>query len=454
MSSLNTFEDPLHLTDAGNAARFVREHHEKVKYCGALGAWFQWNGRRWTRDSCEQRVECAKETASKLFQDAGRVAQASPKLAEAIEQWARKSEGASRIEAMIRLARSDPKIAVDPDVFDRDPWALNCSNGTLDLRTGALRPHNRNDMISKLAPTMYDPAARAPRWESFLTEVLPDPDLREYVRRAVGYSITGDVSEQVLFFAYGSGANGKSTFINAILAILGVGDDAYSKQAAPNLLTLRKGERHPVELADLRGARFITTVEIDDGERFAESLLKQLTGGDLISARKMRENFSSFRPTCKIWIAANHRPRVRGTDHAIWRRIHVLPFTVRIEKPDRNLQEKLQAESPGVLNWALQGAREWHQQGLDPPRAVLEATETYRRDEDVLGEFLEAQCVCETGAKVKLATLHEKFSQEQPGWTSRRFTGALRERNFQTVRASDGTYILGLRGKNELGTDL
>jgi putative DNA primase/helicase len=306
-------------------------------------------------------------------------------------------------------------------------------NGTIDLHTGELHPHKREDLITKLAPVEYDAEAVAPNFEAFLEQVLPSEELRRFVQRAIGYSLTGDVSEQVLLFMYGAGANGKSTLINAVLSMLG----DYGMQAAPELLTAKQGT-HPTELADLQGARLAASVEVEDGRRLAESLVKQLTGGDRIKARFMRQDFFEFEPTHKVILAANHKPTIRGTDHAIWRRIKLIPFEVTIPKAkqDPRLFAKLRGELPGILAWAVRGCLEWQRDGLGEPEEVRKATEAYRAEMDVLAAYIDERCWLGANAEAQAKPLFDDYrswcdANGERSESQRRFATRLAERGLE-----------------------
>jgi putative DNA primase/helicase len=368
-----------------------------------------------------------------------------------VQKWALESESARRINAMLDLARSEPGIPILPGDLDRDPWLFNCENGTLELRTGTLREHRREDYITKLCPTPYDPGAGCPTFLAFLADVFAgQADLIAYVRRQLGHALSGDTSEHLLHVWWGGGANGKSTLLGAVLHALGAD---YALTAPPDLLLTRRGERHPTELAALFGKRLVVCQETGAGRRLNEALVKWLTGGDRITARRMRENFWEFDPTHKAILVTNHRPEVRGTDGGIWRRIRLVPFTVTFpeERQDKRLPEKLRAEAPGILAWMVAGFRDWQEGGMRPPRAVLDATRAYRCDEDILGEFL-AEC-CELGAHFTCAAgeLYARFRSwcegagEREVPSQKRFGAALGERGFGRTHTMKGALYQGLR---------
>ena len=371
-------------TDLGNAERFRDQHGRRVLYCATWGRWFVWDGRRWAPDDTQRVLELGAATARAIWDEAA--AELDKERRAALGKHALRSENRQRIEAAVSLASAFQDLAVRTDDLDHDQWSLNVENGTLDLRSGTLRPHNQADLMTKLAPVTFDPAAEAPTWAAFLERVLPDPGVRDFMQRFMGYALTGDVSDQSLLFLWGSGANGKSTFLNAVLHVLG----DYGQQAPPDLLIQTSGDRHPTELADLQGMRFVAASEVDEGRRWAEARLKLLTGGDRVTARRMRADFYSFAPSHKLAVAANHRPVVRGQDHAIWRRLRLVPFTVTIPEADRDphLLDKLKAEAPGILRWAVEGCRAWQRDGLRAPGAVLAATTGYREEMDALGDFI------------------------------------------------------------------
>jgi putative DNA primase/helicase len=436
-------EQPYPLTDAGNAERFAGRNRDEVRFVHGPDRWLVWDGARWAYDDLREVLRRAKDSARSIHLEAQLAGDS--KVGEKISKHAWKSERRQSIDAALALARAEPPLAIVPDDLDRDPDLFNVENGTIELRTGKLRSHAPADGITKLAPIAFDAAAAAPRWEAFLRRVIPDVAVREYVQRAVGYACSGSVAEHVLFFLYGTGRNGKSTFLELLLLLLG----EYAKAAPHNLLLASKQDRHTAEIATLMGFRFVTANEAAEGRAWDEAKVKWLTGGDTISARWMHGNPFTFWPSHKFWIAANHKPRVSGTDLGFWRRVHLIPWTVTIpeEDVDKELLAKLRAELPGVLRWAVEGCLEWHRSGLRPPPAVLAATKEYRSGEDVIGAFLGERTT--TGERVDQPALYAEYRlwAEKGGerhMSARAFGAGLEERGYQRDRSHGRTWILGL----------
>lgn len=435
------------LTETGNAERLVDHYGDYIRFCHPWGVWLAWDGHRWKRDQIGQVRRWAKAVVRSIYDEISKAE--TKEQRDKIYAWGKRSEGAAARAAMLKNAEAEAGMAILPEEMDRQPFLLNVMNGTVDLETGKLRPHDQADMLTKLAPVYYDADATCPTFLAFLERVLPDPDVRAFLRRMAGYGMTGVTSEQCLAFFYGSGANGKSTFLSIMQELLG----DYAQEAAPDLLTSRGGDRHPTELADLFGARWVSSIEVDEGKRLAETLVKQMTGGDKMKARFMRTDFFQWTPTHKLFLAANHKPEIRGTDYAIWRRIHMIPFTVTIppEERDGKLGAKLMAELPGILNWAIGGCLEWQQRGLGVPQAVADATEEYRQEQDILAVFLEDQCVIERTASAPTSALYKAYTTWcEAGGTkpiaSQAFGRRLTERGMTPGRGRDGkrTWV-GLR---------
>ncbi len=435
----------FNLTDLGNAERFDARHGRDVLYCYPWGKWLVWTGARWERDDSGRVHRMAKEAVRGIYAEAA--AAEDEERRKALARHATRSEAEARIRAMLELAKSD--VPVSPEQLDRDPWLLNCPNGTVDLRTGDLRPHRREDLLTKMAGVEYDPDAAAPAWAAFLERVLPGEELRGFVRRAAGYSATGDTSEQCMFINHGAGNNGKSTFQEALAAALG----DYAMRAPTEMLMVRRTGGVPNDVARLKGARFVTASETEEGRRLAESLVKDLTGQDTITARFMRAEFFDFKPTHKLWLSTNHKPEIRGTDNAIWRRIRLIPWSVAIPpaERDRKLPEKLRAELAGVLAWAVQGSLEWQREGLGESEEVRAATAEYRAEQDVLAAFIEERCVIAPNASAPATPLYHVYKAwcEETGErveTQKRFGMRLTERGFEREKA--GVYYwlgIGLR---------
>ena len=359
-----------------------------------------------------------------------------------------RSEAQPRIKGLIDLAKSEPGISVDIDQLDKDHWLLNVLNGVIDLRTGKLLLHDPERLITKMAPVTFDMNATCPTFENFLKEILNnDQQLIRFIQRTVGYLLTGEVSEQAIVFFWGTGANGKSTLLNVLRDILG----DYAKQAAPNLLTVRLGESHPTELADLEGARLVTASEIGSGKRLDEALVKHLTGGDRIKGRRMRQDFYEFRPTLKLVVATNNKPIIQGTGNAIWRRVKLIHFNVTIsaDRQDRKLSEKLRDEYPGILAWAVRGTLDWQKHRLGEPEAVRTATGIYQSEMDQVGSFLKEMCTRSNDMEISHKDMYREYSawctdnREVP-MTKRVFSTDMKQRDFKDKRRTYGYVWVGI----------
>lgn len=430
------------LTDLGNAERLVSRAGHDLRYVQEWGRWLVWTGKRWEPDRAGLVKRRAKATVRQIYTEAASVADDDAR--KEIAKWAMRSEARQRIDALIDLAQSEKDVAVLPEALDLDPWLLNCENGTIDLRAGTLRPHERGALITKLAPAVYDPDAACPTWLAFLDTIMAgNQDLIDFLQRAVGYSLTGLVSEQVLFFAYGKGGNGKSTFVETLTALLG----DYAQKAPKGFLTVKPNgaDGVPNDVARLPGARFVVSNEVDEGRRLAEALVKDLTGGDTLTARFMRGEFFQFAPSHKLWIYGNHRPVVKGTDEGIWRRIRLVPFTVSIseDKKDRNLSDKLRAELPGILAWAVQGCLDWQRDGLGTPAEVKAATEAYRAEMDVIAEFLAESCVMTPNAETAKAALYTAYQAWCESSGERALTKIAFGRRLKERGIAEGTNAAG-----------
>ena len=422
----------LPLTDVGNGARLVAISGGDLIYCYPWNGWLIWDGQRWQRDQQGEVIRRAKEAAAAIYDEAAAASASDPKRADAIAKWASRSQQRPRLEAMAWAAQSE--LPVSPNELDQHTELLNLENGTLDLATLNLREYRRGDQLTRLAGTNLDPEAKCPLFLDFLNTVFEgNEELMAYVQRAVGYSLTGEVGEHCFFLCHGTGANGKSTFLETISAMLG---DYARPTEFRTLLHRENSEAVRNDLAGLFGVRLVTAVEVGEGRRFDEALIKQLTGGDTITARFLYREYFDFQPQFKLWLAANDKPQIRGVDEAIWRRVHVIPFEVTIppEDRDKDLPNKLGAELPGILKWAVEGLRAWRDRGLDPPEAVLAATEEYRAEMDLLADFLKSRCELGDGKSCPAGKLYNAYQD----WCEDNGEKPVQQRTFGTMMRQRG----------------
>jgi putative DNA primase/helicase len=410
---------PIGFTEDALAAEFREQHGEDWRHVAVWGAWLTWTGCRWEREGTLRAFDLAR-----------RVCRAAANRANNAKVRTKLSQAAT-VSAVERLARADRRHATTVEVWDRDPWLLNTPAGVVDLRSGALAPHDRALGMTKI--TTAAPRGDCPAWLAFLAQVTGgNAELQAYLRRVVGYALTGVTTEHALFFLYGTGANGKSVFANTLTALLG----DYATVAPMDMFMATTGDRHPTDMAGLRGARIVTSIETEQGSRWAESKLKALTGGDRITARFMRQDFFEFTPQFKLLVAGNHKPSIRNVDEAMRRRLHMVPFTVTIPpaQRDKRLPERLLAERDGILAWALQGCLEWQRVGLRPPATVLAATDEYFEAEDAFGRWLD-EC-CQRGAQHVEATAALYASWKSWAEANGEFVGSIK-RFSQTLSARD-----------------
>ncbi len=446
-----------HLTDLGNSRRLVRHHAEDISFVPPWRKWIIYTPKTgtWKIDDDGEIMRRAKDTVGRIFIEARK--EPDEEKRKKIHGWQKSSESEYRLRAMITLASSEPGMAVMPDGLDRDSWSLTAADGTvIDLRSATSRPAHPEDYLVKSIAISVQPNAICPTWEKFLREIMAnDEELISFIRRAVGYTLTGSTREQSLFLLWGGGANGKSTFLKVLLELLG----GYGMQcAADTLMVQARGGAIRNDIARLRGARLIATSEVDEGQRFAESFIKQWTGEDPIVARMLYGEPFQFPPIGKIWMAMNHKPLIRGNDNAIWRRIRLIPFTVTFspERQDKELSEKLRRELPGILNWALRGCAEWQEKGLQPPKKVTSATQEYRSEMDAIGAWIKESCNTGSG-KTLISTLYNDYKSwcENNGeWccNKRLFSQKLEEREFEKIQTSDR--VAGAKGWFFMGITL
>jgi putative DNA primase/helicase len=385
------FPEGLRLTDADNSTRLVHLHGDRMRWVNPWKSWIVWDGTRWARDPQGVRVlELAKDVSRALFRELAEmpVTEANEKQRTALGSWAKQSAARNHIEGMVILARGISEILIEPAELDADPWALCVLNGWINLKDGTFHPPDPAKLQTLQATVRYDPQASAPQWETALTQWLPDPDVRSYFQRLCGEAAVGSVRDHILVLIFGDGANGKGTAIGTLENVLG----EYLVHPHHSLLVKQRHETHSTEKAALFRTRLAVAAETDSRVQLNEASIKELTGGDVLMARRLYENPWKFTPTHTLWLQTNYLPEIEGLDTGIWRRVRVLPWTAKFlgTEQDTELKEKLEVETPGVLNWIVAGCRVWQQVGLQEPEAVNDATAEYRQEEDVYARFLTA----------------------------------------------------------------
>lgn len=389
---------PSEQTDNSNARDFLDNHSLDLKYVPVWGKWLVWQFNRWVIDiGSAITIERAKHWAKCLYDDLVFILKdddIGEGAKDSAKSFVKQTNNAPRIRRMLELACCDDRVRTDHTALNSDPYLLNVINGTVDLRTGLKRDHQREDLITQMANVSFDASAKCPQFLNTLSMAFAkDEKLTKYVQVVTGYSLLAMIDEHLLLILHGNGMNGKSTFTNTVMEILG----DYGITANESLLMASKHDQHPTEKADLYQRRFVTISEPAQGRRLNEGLVKELTGDRVVKARRMREDFWGFSPTHTFWMATNHRPRIRGTDEGIWRRIKLIPFEVDLRlvtTPKPGFVDTLvRDEGPGILNWMIEGALDYQRNGLESfePDAVKAATAEYRTDEDEFGRFA-AEC--------------------------------------------------------------
>lgn len=430
-------------SDMGNAQRFAERYVDRLRFVHELNIWLCWDGTRWKPDTAMQVMGLAKDCARTMYHNADK----GIFISEDEAKWALKCQNRDKLNAMIELAKSEPTLKVMAADLDRDPYLINCRNCTVDLRTGESRQHAREDLITRRIECDYTPGATAPTWTDFLWRILAkDADLELFIRKAVGYSISGAIKEHAVFFMFGFGANGKSTFVETIMRLFG----EYSTKILTDTL-MRKENGDNVgnsDIAALQGVRLCFTEETEQDRRMNEALVKKLTGGDTIRARLLYGEPFNFQPTHKLWMFGNHKPIIRGMDNGIKRRVRLIPFNVTIpdSEKDPDLPKKLEAEFPGILNWALQGARTWFREGLRSCKAVDMATDDYFTEMDTIGQWLSNSFDFDPKVWIMASGLRASYERDcdengERAMSSKRLSVILKERGFTNDKLPNGTRI-------------
>lgn len=444
-TTVSLFDHTDNFTDLGNAQRMVRLFGDRIRFVSEFKKWLLWDGHRWQICGTAEIFILAIETIRSMVTEAQAVEDFP--LREKIIKHSLASESAAKLKAMIEIAEKLPGVPISQHLLDTNHFRLNVLNGTLALKSGLLEEPNREDYNTKQAAVEFEPSAKCPTWERFLDRIMGgNKELIRYIQKAVGYSLTGSTAQQCMYVLHGSGSNGKSVFIKAVESLL---HDYSIHCPAATLMVKQEGISNDV--ARLRGSRFVAAVETDEGKRLAESLIKELTGGDVITTRFLYGEFFEFTPCFKIWLACNHKPVIRGSDMAIWRRLKLIPFSVTIpqEEWDLELSEKLAKEKPGILNWALAGCLAWQREGIDDPPEVLAATSGYRKEMDLLGSWIEECCICLASVSARSGLLYENFEtwcKDNGEWvmSARMFGMKLAERGYDKIPRSAGAFYVGI----------
>lgn len=436
---------PPAFTDEAIALKFAEHHAGDLRYVAALGRWFSWTGRQWKQDDTLEAFDLVRKTCREAAAACNKA-----KVASAIAS-------AKTVAAVERLAKSDRRLAGTVGQWDADPMLLNTPDGVVDLATGILRDHMATDYCTRITSVAL--GGECPTWHGFLDRATGgNADLQAYLQRVAGYALTGQTIEHALFFVFGLGANGKSVLLNTVAGVLG----EYHRTAPIETFTATTSDRHPTDLAGLRGARLVTAIETEEGRRWAESRIKSLTGGDPISARFMRQDFFEFVPAFKLVIAGNHKPGLRSVDEAIRRRFNLIPFTVTIPPGERDerLFDKLKAEWSGILAWMIEGCLEWQRHGLAPPAAVTSATAEYLDAEDALAAWMDERCVRSPQSWTSCGELFASWKAwadqaGEPAGSLKRFSQKLEDRGFTKERKMNGRGFSGLmlKTENSMGYD-
>ena len=437
----------LQRTDMTNSDRLIKEFGDVIRYNSTWKKWLVWNEKYWELDDGERKInKCVRRMVRGIYDDALNTADYRERME--IEKFAAQSEGIRRINACVELTSKRDEVKITNDDLDKNIWLFNVENGTFDFEHDTFREHCKDDYITKIAHIDFNIDATCPIWENFIREIMNyDSELIQFLQTAAGYGITGSVKEQAMFILFGSGANGKSTFLNTIANMLG----DYATSTNTETFIEQNVEKISNDIARLRGARFVTTTETEQGRKLSLPLIKQITGNDKLTARFLFSEYFIFLPTFKIFMVTNHKPHIKGTDNGIWRRIRLVPFTTTIhpDKQDRDLEQKLIAEQSGILNWLVAGTIRWIKDGLATPQIITSATDEYRGEMDVIGNFLKECCVQNADRQIRISELFKTYQSwcgdNNEHACSERFFGLrLKETGYKQVRTSEARHWVGI----------
>lgn len=435
------------MTDDGNAQRLAKHFGDILRYVPEWGQWIVWNGRRWKIDNSGEIMSYVRQTLDRMWEEAAQ--QNDPEIREKMSKWILNSQSINRMKAMHQLAQSIQSMVVHADELDRNQLQLNTVNGTYDIETGALLPHDKNGYHTKMTNVRFNPEAKCPRFLEYFERIQPDPQVRAFLQRALGYSMTGSNEEQVFFIAYGNTANGKSTLIK----LMGYMLCDYAVNADVTTFLHTGSDKIRTDLARMAGSRFVGCTEPDEGQRLAVSLIKKITGGDSIVSRKLYQAEFEHYASYKIWISTNHRPKASSSDDALWRRVQMIPFNVTIPKEEQNkrlTEELFDTEKEGILLWLLEGARLWKRDGLGSVEAVEQATHDYREHSDSVALFIDSECELDEKAEVGSGSLYAAYKDwcndsNEKAVSSNVFKEKLTRLGLEVKRKEKGMVWVGLR---------
>jgi len=448
----NNYQNDVY-TEGWVARKFAIEHKDKIRYCMPYKAWFIWDGKVWKQDRSYDAEKLVKTTIKNLYLEASRIADENYR--RNLVKFAISLDKADKVKSILEMAKSEEGITILPEDFDRDKYLLNVQNGTIDLKTRKLLPFNKENFITKICPVNYSPNATSEIWDNFLITIIPDARVRDYMQRVVGYTLTGDVKEEKLFFCFGETATGKSTFLGSIKYVLG--DYADTAEFETFLKRDWNSGSPRNDIAKLNGKRMVISHEVDDGKQLAEGLVKQLTGGDAVSARALYKEAIEFQPQFKLFLSANVRPKVKDDDYAMWRRIEQIPFNQSIpeNKQDKDLKEKLKVDGEAILTWAVIGCYLWQGMGLQTPDLVKKTTEEYREEMNPLKDFFNDCCIINDGVRVSLNDLFQKYLDYCKDNAIRfplgkkQFGAKINSKGFSKEKTRDGHFWIGISISSE-----
>jgi len=439
---------PTFENESAERAQFFKQYENSMIYVKSWNTWLEWRDGRWQDDETGVALHLARNICKKASTEA----QKRSDLGQKAQKIATVLSSRKMFTNVSGICQTDPRHAAIPAQFDADPWILNTPDGVVDLKTGDMRPARRDDYSRKT--TAVSPGGACPVWQKFLHKATAgDVELMSYMQRVAGYFLSGSTAEQIFFFVYGTGGNGKGTFQHQIEWLM----NSYWKKSNMETFTEQRFQKHAAEIAFFHGSRLVTASETEEGKRWNESRIKEMTGGDPITTEFKYGNPFTFIPSFKLFFTGNHKPMLRNVDEAIRRRLHMIPFTVEIPAKDRdkNLETKLRAEGSGILKWAIEGCLEWQKQGLNPPDRVLATTDEYFEDQDTIGNFIDEKCELHSSLWVPTSLLYSAYtnwarSSGEYALPRKRFIDQLAFRNLHSEKRGGNMAVPGIAVRQDV----